>query len=353
MSVLKNKSITELYFECHTNAFVSTRQKGDTLVNQALDTKIERESQWTHKGSTVMVAQSYYEQSVLSTNAEAIDNIKTKTKSMIHEQYQTIHWDHISNLAVQEEFCRISDIMDADISWKADIHCLPRGVAKFLLNSILKSLPTKDNLRKWGKTISDSCDLCGNPETIGHVLSGCKTMLDQGRYTWRHDSVLNVITEFVNKSENKNIQVHSDLGDKPWTIPPDILATSDRPDLVVLDPCEKCISILELTVPYETNIQSRHQYKCHKYAHLCIDLQSLGFSVKYFAIEIGCRAFISQPNSKRLHAFLKSVKGLKFNNRDFRSFKSTLCKTVITSSFVVFKSRFCKSWISPLSYCAV
>lgn len=347
------KSITELYHECHTNAFVSTRQKGDSLVNQALDTKIQRESQWTHKGSTVMISQDFNDQAVNICDNSDINNIKVKAKAIVHEHYQSLHWEHISSLAVQGEFCRISEIMDADINWKADIHGLPRGVAKFLLNSVLKSLPTKDNLRRWGKVISQSCDLCGNPETIAHVLSGCKTMLDQGRYTWRHDSVLNKIVEFVNNTEAKHILVNSDLGDKPWTIPPDILATSDRPDLVVLDLTNKCVSILELTVPYESNINSSHQYKCHKYAHLCVDLQNLGFSVKYFAFEIGCRAFISESNSKRLYAFLKSITGLKFNSRDFRSFKSSLCKTAITSSFVIFKARFCKSWITPQSFCKV
>lgn len=37
----------------------------------------------------------------------------------------------------------------------------------------------------------------------------------------------------------------SDLGDKPWTIPPDILPTSDRPDLVVIDTEYNDIYVLE------------------------------------------------------------------------------------------------------------
>ncbi len=54
-------------------------------------------------------------------------------------------------------------------------------------------------------------------------------MLEQGRYTWRHDSTLNKIREFVNQvNDSGNV----DLGENPWTIPPDLLVTSDRPDLV-------------------------------------------------------------------------------------------------------------------------
>ncbi len=134
--------------------------------------------------------------------------------------------------------------------------------------------------------------------------------------------------------------------------------TMDNPtrppsDHVVIDNIKKSISILELTVPFENNVNRNHAYKCHKYAHLYIDLQRLGFNVKYFAIEIGCRAVISDSNSKCLYAFYKSIRGLKFNNRDFRHLKTSFCKTVITSSFVIFKSKYCKSWITPMFYCNV
>ncbi len=54
-----------------------------------------------------------------------------------------------------------------------------------------------------------------------------------------------------------------------------------------------------------------HQYKCYKYAHL-FDRQNLGYSVKYFAVAIDCRAMTSEPNSKCLHAFYKSILGIKF-----------------------------------------
>ncbi len=167
-------------------------------------------------------------------------------------------------------------------------------------------------------------------------------MLDQGRYTWRHDSTLNKITEFVNQVNDSDFIINVDLGEKPWTIPQDLLMTSDRPDLVVIDNINKCISILELTVPFENNVNHNYDYKCHKYVHLCIDLHRLGFNVKYFAIEIGCKAVISESNSKRLYTFYKSIRGrLKLNNRDFRYLKTSLCKTVITS-FVIFKSKYCK-----------
>ncbi len=256
---------------------------------------------------------------------------------MIHHQHQTQYWKHITNVAVQGGFVHIWETLDVYFEWKADIYGLPTRVAKFLLNSVLKSLPTKDNLHKWDKLISEACDLCGDWDTITHVHSGCKLMLDQAKYTWHHDSILNKITEFVNQVNDSNLIINVDLGEKPWTIPPDLLVTSDRPDLVVIDNIKIWIWILELTVPFENNVNRNHEYKCHKYGRLCIDHQRLCFNVKYFAIEIGCRAVISDNNSKCLYAFYKSIRGLKFNNRDFWHLKMSFSKTVITSSFVIFK----------------
>ncbi len=77
---------------------------------------------------------------------------------------------------------------------------------------------------------------------------------------------------------------------------------------MVIDNIKKGISILKLTVPLEDNVNRNHEYKCHKYAHLCINLQRLGFNVKYFDIEIGCRAVISDSNNKCLYGFYKSIR---------------------------------------------
>ena len=76
---------------------------------------------------------------------------------------------------------------------------------KFMLNSFLDSLPTKNNLSRWGKRTNIKCDLCGYKETLHHVLNNCKTMLDQGRYTWRHNSVLRIILDTL-----------SDVSDPSW-----------------------------------------------------------------------------------------------------------------------------------------
>jgi hypothetical protein len=84
---------------------------------------------------------------------------------------------------------------------------LPHGVLKFAVNSSIDPLPTFTNLRGWGKRTSVNCQLCGNmvKQTLIQVLVHCKHTLNQGRLTWRQDSVLNHIagclkSAFVGKS---------------------------------------------------------------------------------------------------------------------------------------------------------
>jgi hypothetical protein len=71
----------------------------------------------------------------------------------------------------------------------------PHGVLKFAVKSSIDTLPTFTNLRRWGKHASVNCQLCGNivKQTLFHVLVYCKHTLDQGRLTWRHNSILNHI----------------------------------------------------------------------------------------------------------------------------------------------------------------
>ena len=54
----------------------------------------------------------------------------------------------------------------------------------------LYSARTPDMLKLWGYKDSAECQLCGAEQaTLHHILVNCFA-LTQGRYTWRHDSVL-------------------------------------------------------------------------------------------------------------------------------------------------------------------
>jgi hypothetical protein len=81
------------------------------------------------------------------------------------------------------------------ITWKSYMWDVPHSVLKFAVNSSIDMLSTLTNLRRWGKCASVNCQLCGNMvrQTLFHVMVHCKHTLDQGRLTWRHNSILNHI----------------------------------------------------------------------------------------------------------------------------------------------------------------
>ena len=58
-----------------------------------------------------------------------------------------------------------------------------------IIRAIYDVPPTPANLNQWfGEDLS--CALCQTPATLRHILTGCKTSLSQGCYTWRYNQVL-------------------------------------------------------------------------------------------------------------------------------------------------------------------
>ena len=56
------------------------------------------------------------------------------------------------------------------------------------------------------------CDLCGDlSPTVLHIPNGCPVALNQLRYTWRHDSVLQKFDAFVRPSSEKIRELLSNL----------------------------------------------------------------------------------------------------------------------------------------------
>ena len=88
---------------------------------------------------------------------------------------------------------------------------IPQGVLKFAINAGMVTLPSFDNLKRWGKRVSDRCPFCGNIQTLAHILSNCSISLDQGRYTWRHDSVLSSIIKIVRSRVLHDFVLFSDM----------------------------------------------------------------------------------------------------------------------------------------------
>ena len=85
-------------------------------------------------------------------------------------------------------------MVQCSISWNGTWKMSPYRLV-FLIRSIYDQLPSRDNLRRWGLTEDCKCELCGESETLHHVISNCKYALDNSRYTWRHNKILKEMME--------------------------------------------------------------------------------------------------------------------------------------------------------------
>ena len=153
---------------------------------------------------------------------------------------------------------------------------MPRNIFNFSIQYLNNTLPTRKNLCRWAISQSSNCSFCLQSETLQHVISSCKSYLDEGRYTWRHNSVLLFL---ANKfSSLKQCTVYADL--PSFLSPCFITGESYRSDLLLLTD-KNILYILELTVGFETNIQHNSDRKATKYSSLINDL-SLSYSKVQF-----------------------------------------------------------------------
>ena len=118
-------------------------------------------------------------------------------------------------------------------------------------------------------------------------------------------------------------------------MPPDVLVTGDRPDMVIIDREKKTFNIFELTVPFdvESNLTNAHQRKNNKYAYFLSDVSSLSPTVTPFAV--GTRGYVSAPDRDRLRLLHKFCK----RNVKLKNFIENLSALAVNSSYFLFVCR--------------
>ena len=231
--------------------------------------------------------------------------------------------------------------MDQDATWKSYLYNLPKGTMKFILNSTICTLPTKSNLVLWGRSKSDKCVNCGWRETTNHVLSSCPVALEQGRYTYRHNKVLQVITSQLDQNR---FRFYSDIQGQTvggGTIPPDILVTSEKPDIVIIDSVVKLVTIIELTCPWEERLDQAREHKTNKYASLINDLHEQGHAVIFIPLEIGVRGIINHKNRRSIQDIAHYT---VMNNP--KALGKSLSRESVIASYYIFLNRNEKEWNS-------
>ena len=377
---LNVKSIYHLYTESRALSLSNMRFFGDQRVRHALDSKEEREGGWSRKFSPATHVKGLIAEVVPPLPIETISTedqdpdvslgsdvdeipasppvvppgtlsrklLKGKIQSGVQGRVNDFWREKVGNYIMQGDYLALIMEEGNCVTWRSFIWDIPQGVLKFAINAGINTLPTLDNLRRWGKRTNDRCPFCGNIQTLLHVLSNCNVALEQGRYTWRHNSVLSSIIASIVGDLNDGFSLFSDLegfhAPHGGVIPPDVLVTNLKPDLFLVNESDRVVVLLELTCPFDTNIERSHNYKQEKYAPLVADL-SRDFKVFQFSIEVSVRGQITKGNRARIKSFAyrccrhpKNVTGILLKSC---SKLSLLC------SYSIFSARKEPSWSSP------
>ena len=343
--------------EVHCVSHTRPRLLGDENVNHALDCAIQRESNFTRKKSTIVNSEKEYRRALNLNSVQGEipmfgERWEKEAKQFREDIKQTLQFNlgfdhenqwkaHVESLLVQGNMLGLASAEHGDAIWKSYIFDLKKGTLKFLLNSQLDTLPTGANLVRWNKSSNDKCKLCKFRETTYHILNCCKISLEQGKYTWRHNNIVNYIVKNVDTAKFK---VYSDIPGHMagnGSIPPEICITNEKPDIVIIDEKRKTLDIFELTVPFEKNIEERNIFKNNKYAHFVVDINE--YKTNVTAFEVGSRGYISPANKKRLGMLQKFLKA----GNPLSKFQKNVSALSVYSSYYIFLSRKDPAWSEP------
>ena len=265
------------------------------------------------------------------------------------------------------------DYIRNDLSWKA-IWAMGPDLMRFAVQSTFNTMSCPKNRVRWRESSDPSCDLCSHsPCTIPHILSDCRFSLESGRYTFRHDSVVNVMVDaiknFINKKktsppapskgitfvkagakevkrkkrpptgildEARDWVLHCDLGGVNPTVPPSIAVTESRPDIFIYSVSAKYAITIGNTSGCEENFSARHEDKLNRYGPLDDAITSNGWKHSLFCVEVGARGYCA-------NSVLSCFKSLGFSSKLARDTVKDLGLTAMKASFAIWLARADKS----------
>ena len=297
----------------------------------------------------------------------------------VHELEEEQYLARAVQMRLQGNWTRWCNYIQNELSWKHLLNTSSR-LTSFVLGSTFDTLPSPTNLKRWHITTELDCSLCFVKVcTTAHVLSGCKVALSQGRYTFRHDSILRVMHNSLAKflssitpvkvvpslsscfvkqgkrisntkkrphvgvlHESSDWKILVDL-DSGLVFPSFIAITSSRPDVVIYSVLKKTVILIELTSPCEENFEDRHFEKVSRYDALCVNIRENGWRHYLFAIEVGARGYCAQN-------VRSCFRRLGYNTKETKAVLSELSSVAVQCSFVVWLNRDCKVWTTSTDF---
>ena len=376
----------------------STKVSGHLLLSQSADKQISKSASQLKCGfldvaETVIDAESRLEfQKIIGyhqTSRAGFGSFKSPSipgrnsheyrrliSDLVGEVDENAYHAKSVQLHLQGYWTKWCDFVKNDLSWKT-LLAMPSSLISLCLGATFDTLSSPSNLKRWRLITESSCFLCRKSIcTSAHILGACKIALHQGRFRFRHDKdlceLVVILKNFLSsykpiKSSVINLINFVREGKKPKTAPrkgflgvldsasdwnlefdldgmlvvPVFLAVSTlRLDILLFSRSTKKVIIIELTCPCEQDMSQWHEEKSQKYYPLCCSIRPNGWSVYFYATEVGALDFCAE-------SVRSCLRSLGFNNRLCGKTLQTLSSVSLRCSFEIWLCRNSKSWSLP------
>ena len=93
-------------------------------------------------------------------------------------------------------------------NWNLLTNTRPPGILSFCRKTLIFSL--NSNLVRWKISDSPNCYLCRQPQWQIHFLNNCTSAINDGRFKWRHDSILKSILFYLTSTNEYDVFANVD-----------------------------------------------------------------------------------------------------------------------------------------------
>ena len=151
-------------------------------------------------------------------------------------------------------------------------------------------------------------------------------------YNKCHDEFLKNVNQDKKEHIPSTASSSVDLQDK-YSFPQHIAQTDFQPDIIVWDDECKSVTMIELTIPFDTIMQEAADRKKEKYRSLVTSNKKKGYSVTVITIEVVSRGLPHEQGFNKLRQHL----GL--GKKTTRGLMISMSKQAIQGSHTIWKSR--------------
>ena len=213
--------------------------------------------------------------------------------------------------------------------WSSAQSKLPKNIFNFTVRYLNNTLATRKNLKLWNLSQTSDCSFCFQPESLLHVVAGCRSYVSEGRFTWRHDSALNFLASTFQYLNQCTFYV-----DLPQYLSPSLVTGDDlRPDMLISTP--NTLYVLELSVGFETNLDNNADRKFSKYRYLLNDLTSKYRHVEFVNLSIGSLGIFGQS----YNSFIQMCSDLTIDKAHTNYIITKLSTIIIRTTYYIFCMR--------------